>query len=542
MTMPLRVCAVVPTHDHWHALPGIVATLRSAQLPVFIIDDGSGNPACREVAALHQPDDCVEVHRLTHNQGKGCAVITGMRMAWERGYTHAVQVDADGQHDLAALPALLERSRAHPDALVSAEPIFDASMPLGRRIGRWVTHVWVWIEILSLRITDSMCGFRVYPLAAVRALVAEERVGQRMDFDTDVVVRLFWRGTPVEMVPARVIYPLGNTSNFRLLADNWRISVMHARLVAVMLSRLLLGPPRSRHWSGLGERGAWWGLSVSAFVCRLLGRRSCLIILAPVVAYFLATGAEQRRASREFLCRATGQRPTIWQIYRHFMSFAGRAVDSFRAWAGDIPADAVTTDTPEAFARLAADPHGKLLVVSHLGNADLSRVLLDARTQARLCILVHTRHAVNYNRLLRRFRPEAALNLVQVTEIGPETAIDLQQRIERGDWVVIAGDRTPVTGDDHVSFVPFLGQPAAFSHGPWILASLLRCPVHLLFCLRVGTRWRLTLEPFADCVVLDRKGRRDALRRYATDYAARLERMARAFPMQWYNFFGFWAH
>lgn len=533
----MRTCAIVPTHDHWQAIGGVVGALRRAGLPVFVIDDGSGEPAAAAIAALHRPNEGVQVHRLPTNQGKGAAVIHGMRLAWRAGYTHAVQIDADGQHDEAALPALLERSCQSPAALISAEPVFDASIPMGRRIGRWITHFWVWVETLSFKISDSMCGFRVYPLAAVQALLAEQAVGLRMDFDTEIMVRLFWRGTAVEMVPVRVIYPPGNTSNFRLLADNLQISAMHTRLVLAML----LGRTRPRHWSRLSERGAWWALRVTATTCRLLGRRGCLAVLAPVVAYFMLVGTEQRRASHDFLSRSTGRTPTIRDIYRHFFSFAARAVDSFRAWNGGIRPGAVITDTPDALARLAADPRGALLVVAHLGNVDLARALLDDATRARLTILVHTRHAVNYNRLLREFRPEAALNLIQVTEIGPATAIDLQQRIGRGEWVVIAGDRTPVTGGGHVSFVPFLGRDAAFSHGPWVLASLLRCPVHLLFCVRTGGGWRLTLEHFADTIVLDRKDRRGALHRHAGAYAIRLETYARAYPMQWYNFFDFWA-
>ena len=537
MSTSIRTCAIVPTHDHWRAIGGVVGALRAAGLPVLVIDDGSSEPAAAVIAALHRPDDGIQVHRLPVNQGKGVAVIHGMRLAWEAGYTHAVQIDADGQHDEAALPALLARSRQHPAALISAAPIFDDSMPAGRRIGRWITHLWVWIETLSFTITDSMCGFRVYPLAAVRALLAQQSVGRRMDFDPDIMVRLFWRGIAVEMVPARVIYPPGNTSNFKLWADNLRISAMHTRLVLAMLMR----PVRSRHWARHSERGAWWGLLVSATACRLLGRRGCLTVLAPVVAYFMLAGGEQPRASRDFLTRVTGKTPTGWTVYRHFMSFAARAVDSFRAWNGGIRAGAAVTDTPDALARLAADPRGALLVVAHLGNTDLARALLDDATRARLTILVHTRHAVNYNRLLRRFRPEAALNLIQVSEIGPETAIDLQQRIDRGEWVVIAGDRTPASGGPHVSFVPFLGEDAAFPNGPWVLGALLRCPVHLLFCVRIGDGWRMTLEHFADRIVLDRKVRRDALRSHAAAYAVRLEAYARAFPMQWYNFFDFWA-
>jgi len=535
--MTRRICAIVPTHNHWHAIGSVVQALRAANLPVLIVDDGSDEPAATSIATHHRPEDGIQVHRLPINQGKGVAVVHGMRLAWEAGYTHAVQIDADGQHDTAALPELLARSRQHPTALVSAEPIFDASMPRGRRIGRWITHVWVWIETMSFQITDSMCGFRVYPLAAVKALLADQSVGRNMDFDTDIMVRLFWQGTPIQMVPARVVYPQDNTTNFHLWADNVRITAMHTRLVL----RLLTRPLRPQHWSRIPERGAWSALLLTAFIARLLGRRLCLALLAPVVAYFMLAGRQQRQASRAFLTQATGHPPSTWTIYRHFMSFAARAVDSFRAWTGGIQPGAACTDTPDALAQLAADPHGALLVVAHLGNTDLARALLDDATRARLTILVHTRHAVNYNRLLRKHRPQAALNLIQVSEIGPETAIDLQQRIDRGEWVVIAGDRTPISGTTHVSVTPFLGKDASFPNGPWILAALLRCPVHLLFCVRIGNTWRMTLEPFATQITLDRKHRRGALQAHAAAYAQRLEAYARAFPLQWYNFFDFWA-
>ena len=151
------VCAIVPSHNHWQALGQVVAALRAARLPVFIIDDGSGPAAAAAIAALHDPAGGVEVHRFEVNQGKGAAVIEGFRRTLQAGFTHAVQVDADGQHDLHALPRLLARAAAHPGALVSGQPIFDETMRTNRKVGRWITHVWVWIETLSLTITDSMC-------------------------------------------------------------------------------------------------------------------------------------------------------------------------------------------------------------------------------------------------------------------------------------------------------------------------------------------------------------------------------------------------
>ena len=548
-----RPCAVVPSHNHLTAVGEVVGRLRAAGLPVFVVDDGSAEPARTVLAALHDPECGVTVTRLEVNQGKGAAVMEGFRMADAAGFTHAVQVDADGQHDLDALPLLLETAAQHPDALVSGKPIYDRSIPTGRKIGRWITHVWVWIETLSLAIPDSMCGFRTYPLAATIALLAGESVGRRMDFDTDIMVRLFWRGTPVIMVPVRVTYPPGNTSNFHMLRDNWRITCMHTRLVLTMLVRLpriLRHRPRAavapRHWAGMSERGLYWGLCFCAWAYRLLGRRGCMTVMAPIVLYFFLTGREQRRASLNFLARVSrasggGRRPGLLDGYRHFMAFAARALDTFIAWVGGMPPGTLVRADDGVLDAAAADSRGALFIVSHLGNAELSRALLDPETRSRLTVLVHTRHAEHYNRVLREFRPEAAVNTLQVTDIGPETAIALQERVERGEWVVIAGDRTPVGGGQRVSRVPFLGTDADFSQGPYILAALLGCPVYLLFCPREGGVYRLYAERFADRIDLPRNNREAVLDGWSANYAGRLEHYALKAPLQWFNFFDFWA-
>ena len=103
---------------------------------------------------------------------------------------------------------------------------------------RYLTHVWVWINTLSFAIRDSMCGFRVYPLPPVLRLMDEETIGLRMDFDVEVLVRLFWRGIVVHNLPTRVTYPLDGVSHFDVWRDNVRISRMHARLFFGMLRRL----------------------------------------------------------------------------------------------------------------------------------------------------------------------------------------------------------------------------------------------------------------------------------------------------------------
>jgi len=553
MTSLFRPCAVVPTRNHHRELPGIVSALRARNLPVFIIDDGSDDATQRALSQLHAPGEAVHVVRRDGTPGKGAAVCKGFRLASAEGFTHVAQIDADGQHDLAALPRLLDLAASYPEALICGRPIFDDSVPRARALGRWITNLCVWFETLSFRIPDAMCGFRVYPTAPVAKLLEDCDVGRRMDFDTDILVRLFWQGVPVVDLPVCVRYPEGNTSNFDMLKDNWCITRMHTRLMVSMLWRLP-GILRHRpvhltttsHWSTLSERGASLGLWFAAGVCRMLGRRGALVILSPVVLFFYLTGSRQRRASREFLTRAfiaRGERaaPSWGDGYRHFLSFAACIIDTFAAWAGQMASERLQPEDAGELCRLTGDAGGALLIVSHVGSAHVARALLDRKSRERLSVLVHTRNAQRLNNVLGRFNPEATINLLQVTEVGPASAILLRERIEHGGWIAVAGDRTPVSGDRRVVSAKFLGDDAQFAEGPIVLASLLGCPVYLLFCLRKRGRYHLIIERFADRIELDRRDRKAQIQLWVERYARALERYAVAEPFQWFNFFPFWA-
>ncbi len=233
--MSFRPCCVIPSRNHHLAIAQVIAGARAAGLPVFLLDDASEEPARGVLAAQAAAD--VVVTRLEPRHGKGAAVMHGFRQAAAAGFTHAVQVDADGQHDLARLADLLALARAHPETLISGAARYDASVPKARQWGRYLTHFWVWVETLSFRISDSMCGFRAYPLAPTLRLMERVRLGSFMDFDTEIMVRLCWQGTPVLMLPVDVVYPADNTSNFDMLRDNWRITKMHTRLTLAMLPR-----------------------------------------------------------------------------------------------------------------------------------------------------------------------------------------------------------------------------------------------------------------------------------------------------------------
>jgi glycosyltransferase involved in cell wall biosynthesis len=233
----MKICVVVPVYNHGAPLPKTIERLAPFGLPIIVVDDGSNEATKLAIDAIARRG-AITVVTLPRNGGKGAAVVAGLRNAAAAGFTHAVQVDADGQHDIADLPKLLAASQADPDALVCGAPQFDDSVPRSRLYGRQLTSFWVAIETLSLTMPDTMCGFRVYPLASCCALLDSVNLGKRMDFDIEIAVRLRWRNVRIVPIPTHVIYPEGGTSNFRLVRDNGLISKLHCKLVCGMLIRL----------------------------------------------------------------------------------------------------------------------------------------------------------------------------------------------------------------------------------------------------------------------------------------------------------------
>lgn len=229
---------VIPFYNHAGAIAHVVDALKHLDLHCYIVDDGSDAQAQQVLSQIAIHESWVEIIRLPQNRGKGAAVMAGCDTAQAAGFTHVLQIDADGQHDVADAARLLAQSRVHPAAMISGQAIFDSTVPRSRLYGRYLTHVWVWINTLSFDIRDSMCGLRVYPLAATCNIWRANRVGRRMDFDTEIMVRLHWSGVRIIAVPTRVTYPRDGISHFKMLEDNLFISRMHARLFFGMLWRL----------------------------------------------------------------------------------------------------------------------------------------------------------------------------------------------------------------------------------------------------------------------------------------------------------------
>lgn len=319
------------------------------------------------------------------------------------------------------------------------------------------------------------------------------------------------------------------------------------------------------HWAHIGESTFVAGLLFLYGVHRLLGRWPFRLCLYPVVIYYWATRPLARRASLDYLRRLQAQhrifaRTPGWRhSLRHFIAFADSLLDKLLALSGRYRFEHMRFTGREPLIAMIERGQGGIFITAHIGCLELCRAAISDRHAAlRLTVLVHTAHAERFNRVLQRLGNEAAnthgsrVQLLQVSEVTPATAVLLAEKVAQGEFIAIAGDRVPVELHNHASKTvraPFLGAQAAFPIGPYVLAALLRCPLYLMACTRVTvpdprgkpvSSYELRFESIAEQVLLPRANRHGALTELAARYALGLEATVARSPYDWFNFYPFW--
>ena len=232
---------LIPSYNTGRTLLQTVASARAQWMPVWVVIDGSTDGSAAGVRELGASDAGLKLIELEVNSGKGAAVLHGLQAARDAGFTHALTMDADGQHPADLIPAFMQASKQHLDSMVLGRPVFDASAPLLRVRGRKVSNWWTNLETLGAGIDDSLYGFRVYPVADLIAVMRRQPWMRRFDFDTEAVVRLAWRGVAPINIAAPVKYlsvEEGGVSHFRYGRDNVLLTWMHLRLMLEFLLRL----------------------------------------------------------------------------------------------------------------------------------------------------------------------------------------------------------------------------------------------------------------------------------------------------------------
>lgn len=300
----------------------------------------------------------------------------------------------------------------------------------------------------------------------------------------------------------------------------------------------------SQHWARIGESGTVVGMQIMVFIQRRLGRWPFQIALWPVIMWYFLSQSTARRASQQYLVRlypelATQPLARLWRSYLHFLSFGSALMDKISAWSSPIDGARLQGDGFSRFTSAIEQGQGGIVLVSHHGNLDIANSLARYHPTLDMTVLMHTRNASKFNQLLEQVTGQVRPDVLEVTEITPATAQELAERIGRGGFVVIAADRIPVSGE-RMRALSFLGDQALFPEGPFLLATLLRCPIYLLSCVREGGHFRIGFSLFDDTSELPRKARdawiSSSMQRYADKLAASVVQQ----PLQWFNFYPFW--
>jgi len=297
------------------------------------------------------------------------------------------------------------------------------------------------------------------------------------------------------------------------------------------------------HWSQVQETGTVLGIRIMLLIYRLFGRVAFSVMLTPVMIYYYLTHSVAREASKQYQQLLTPllsqkQQTNLGSI-KHFMHFADMILDKLLVWMGKFGTDNIVFETPTVVDGIKSSGKGAIIIVSHLGNIEVCNALRQKMAQVRLTILVNTHNAEKFNSLMKRLGSDNQAELMQVNDFSPATAMLLSERINAGDLIVIAGDRTP-NQPGRISEVEFLGKTASLPQGAFILASLLQCPVYLIFCLKQKQKYHVYVELFSEKLVFVRKLRAQQLDAVVQKYANRLEYYCIKAPLQWFNFFPFW--
>jgi len=307
-----------------------------------------------------------------------------------------------------------------------------------------------------------------------------------------------------------------------------------------------MAPGYGKHWAQINEFSFIAGLRLLFWLARVFGRWPFRLVLYPVLLWYLVAKPVARAASKNYLRRmasfndAVGVQSGMSGTLRHFAAFGDNVLDKMLLWSGLLNVDSVEIHGMDLVVGQFAERRGGIFICCHLGNLELCRVLAKRQPGLKMTVLLYTKHAAKFNKLLAQLDPDSRLNLMQVTELTPGTAALLAEKVAEGEFVAIAGDRIPVSANPRVAWASFLGDMAPFPVGPYVLASLFQCPVYLLFSMRSKATSEVHFELFRESIRLPHWKRDEALADLVAAYAARLEYFCQRAPLQWFNFYDFW--
>ena len=302
-----------------------------------------------------------------------------------------------------------------------------------------------------------------------------------------------------------------------------------------------------QHWAKINENTFVLGIKILFKIESIFGRKIVKIFLYPVIFWYVLVNKTARQASKDYLKQVYNFSqdeqlyPKLYNVFKHFSYFGESILDKLIIWKGNYPLNEVIIYGREQFQPFLKKKQGCLIICSHLGNIELCKILSKTKSNLKTTMLVHTKHSKAFNKLLDELSPENKFSLMQVSEISADMIITLKQRIDNGDFVIIAGDRVPVSSSQRTVKVDFLGKKAKFPVGPYLLAALLGTPCFLMFSTKANQKDNVYVELFREKIEIPNKKLREELfTNLAADYAKRLEKYCLINPWLWFNFYPFW--
>ena len=304
---------------------------------------------------------------------------------------------------------------------------------------------------------------------------------------------------------------------------------------------------KKNHWAHKKERGSVAGVYFFVYTYKIIGSIGCKLIMLPVLLYFYLFNPSARKNLALYLDKIS-KYPEVdvkvsqWNVFKIIINFGFGIVDKLSAWTGKITIKHLNTVHDTDFRACEKEGKGGLLLISHLGNFEICRVASEERSSAKLNVFMHTKNSQKFSKVIKSLNSKYDISIIQGDELNLTTVMVLKEKIDAGEFIVIAGDRIPVKNSNGTQEVSFLGSKAQFPIGPFVLAKVLECPIITLYCLKNKKKYDVYFDLLIEQISFNRKNRHQVLQQSLEKYVSNLEFYAQKAPLQWYNFHNFWVN
>lgn len=295
-----------------------------------------------------------------------------------------------------------------------------------------------------------------------------------------------------------------------------------------------------KHWASKREYGSSLGLRLLAVCYRFGGKLLLKPLLYLVVFYFFITRPATRQYSQYYLTRALKHKASYWQLFKHQLAFANALADRIAAWMGKVKRSDVAFSGHQTLVALQKKQQGAIILGAHIGNLDMCRAIVAGDSSVVMNVILHTKNSKKFNALVNTFAVDSSVRLLEVDDMNPAVAMQLNDMLRRGEYLVLLADRMPTHNQQRVLERKLLGDSAQFPEGPFWLSILLAAPVFFMTSVRTQHGYYTLLERLSEGGVVPRKDRAAAVGKLLDAYLLQLEALCIRYPYQWFNFYDFW--